>query len=218
MYKLHHLAVSLLCVLATVISLHAITDPVESVESLGFQYGNYRYHDYAGIYIDSATPVHNNQNIFLLAEIAGGRVTQSRRDDFNHLGLELGLKYQMLPVSSIAILGSYDWFLGSPDYGISAAHIRLRQGLVPHDSPVIPFLRANGSIQFVSPSRQSPARQAASYRMLVLEALAGVEVRMRQDFRWVFEGGRSQSKAINNDGPDIANGWIARVAMRYDWF
>ena len=218
MYKTYYVA-SLILLVSTVMHSYALTGPKDSVESIGFRYADYRRHDYAGGYIDMAQHIHRgNQQLFFLAEIAGGRISQSRGQNYDHVGLELGLEYRFLPVSRIAIAGSHDWFIGSPDYRIPAAHIRLYQALVPQDAPVTPFVRANGSMQFVNPVRESPARQDESYRLLVLEAIAGVKVRMRQDFSWVAEGGRSQSKAINNEGPDLADGWIARIAMRYEWF
>lgn len=211
--------VALFLLTSTVISSYALTGPKDSIESIGFAYGNYRNHNYAGGFIDVAKHVHRgDQKWFLLAELAGGRITQRRGASYDHLGVELGLEYRAFPVTSIAVAGSHDWYIGSPDYRISAAHVRLRQSLLPHDAPVLPFVRLNGIIQFLDPVRESPAQQDASYRLLVVEALGGVEVRMRKDFRWVIEGGRSQSKAINNAGPDLADGWIARIAMRYDWF
>jgi len=193
--------------------------PAESVESIGFRYGNYRRHDYVGGYIDVAQHLYRgNQQYFFLAEIAAGRISQSRGDSYDHIGLELGLQYRVLPSTTVAITGSHDWHLGSPDYHISGANFRFTQSMAPHNAPVVPFVRANASMQFIDPVRESPARQDRRYRLLVLEALGGAEIRMREDFSWVFEGGRSQSKAINNEGPDLANGWIARIAMRYDWF
>lgn len=219
MRKQHELIVAVIILASTVLSSYALTGPKDSIESIGFQYGNYRRYDYAGGFIDVAKHVYRgDQKIFFLAEIAGGRLTQSQGASYNHVGAELGLEYRALPITSIAITGSHDWYMGSPDYRVSAANIRLRQTLSPHDAPVVPFVRANGVVQFLDPVRESPARQDKSYRLLVLEALGGVEVRMRKDFRWVIEGGRSQSKAINNAGPDLADGWIARIAMRYDWF
>ncbi len=219
MNKSLHLAASIIILIASVVSGQALTVPKDSVESIGFQYGNYRHHDYAGLYIDVAKHLHQgNQKLFFLAEIAGGQISQSRSENYDHVGAKLGLEYKTLPISSIAVLGSHDWYLGSPNYRISAVHLRLHQALAPQGSPITPFVRANGAIQFMNPVLESPARQDESYRLLVLEAIGGVEIRMRRDFRWVIEGGRSQSKAVNNAGPDMANGWIGRIAMRYDWF
>ncbi len=213
------LTASLIIMISTVIGSQALTVPKESEESIGFQYGNYRNHDYAGLYIDVARHLYQgNQKLFFLAEISGGQISQSRAENYDHIGVEIGLAYRVLPVSSIAVLGSHDWYLGSPDHRISAAHLRLRQALAPQGSPVTPFLKANGAIQFINPVRESPARQDESYRLLVLEALGGFEIRMRRDFRWIIEGGRSQSQAVNNAGPELANGWVGRIAMRYDWF
>ena len=220
MFTTHRFSVFVgILVASTTLSSFALTGPKDTIESIGFRYGNYSDHDYAGGFIDMARHVYRgNQKTFFLAEIAFGQLSQQHRSNYDHLGVELGLEYRPLPVTRIAIAGSHDWYIGSPNYRISSAHLRLRQSLLPNDASVLPYVRVNGAVQFWNPVRESPARQNESYRLLVLEALAGVEIRIRKDFRWVIEGGRSQSEAVNNAGPDVADGWIASIAMRYDWF
>ena len=191
----------------------------ESIESIGFDYANYRNYASIGGSIKTEVPVYQaEQRIFFMAGLSGANIRQKRGASYDNIGLELGLKYHLFPVTSIAVVGSHDWFSGEPNYTTAAAHVRLRQAFQPDDAPVVPFVRANGILQFIDPVRESPARQDRSYRLLVFEAIGGVEVRIRKDFRWIVEGGRSQSKAVNNAGPDLADGWIGRIAMQYDWF
>ncbi|MFU8780217.1 MAG: hypothetical protein ACNA71_04235 [Kiritimatiellia bacterium] len=205
--------------LSTAIASEALTPPKESIESVAFTFANYTNHDILGGAIQAFVPAYRGQNrIFFAAELHGGTLRQSRGASYDTIGLELGLNYQLFPITSLMVSGSHDWYLGSPDFRISAANLRIRQALLANDAPVVPFVRANGSLQFIDPVAESPARQDDSYRLIVIEALAGVEIRIRKEFRWVFEAGRSQSQAINNGGPDIADGWVGRIAMQYDWF
>jgi len=210
---------ALMIAFAATLSSHALSEPLESIESIGFEYANYRNHTSIGGTIAADIPVYRaDHRTFFTASLGGGTIRQNRGSSYDRVGMELGLKYHVTPVTSAMVAGSYDWFLGSPNYKIAAAHVRLRQALLPADAPVLPFVRVNGTLQFLDPVAESPARQDRNYRLIVVEALGGVEVRIRNDFRWVLEGGRSQSKAINNAGPDLADGWILRIAMRYDWF
>lgn len=218
MTKCRH-AVALIAISLTTCG-YALTTPKESIESISFDVGNYRTYDAIGGTIRAEVPVYQSDDRwFFTAALGGSRIRQDRRPaSYDRIGGELGLRYQVFTATSLAAAASYDWFLGTPNYKTAAAHLRLRQAFRPDDAALVPYVRVNGILQFLDPVRESPAQQDESYRLLALEAIGGLEIRIRKDLRWVFEGGRSQSKAINNAGPDLADGWIGSIAMRYDWF
>jgi hypothetical protein len=54
--------------------------------------------------------------------------------------------------------------------------------------------------------------------MSVFELLAGCELRMQEKLAFVFEGGVSESESLDSDGRGIADGWLLRIAMQYDWY
>jgi hypothetical protein len=213
------LALPALVLISSATFSYAVTPPVESTESLVFKFSSYRNHDVIAGAIETDIPLYRaDDRIFFTAEFSGGTLRQSRGSSYDTIGLDLGLKYYMFPETSLSLSGGYNWYLGTPNYDTASVNLRIRHAFLPEDAPVVPFARVNGSIQFIDPVRQSPARQDSSYSLLVVEALAGVQFRLRKDFGWVFEGGRSQSQAVNNAGPDLADGWIGRIAMQYDWF
>jgi len=215
----HPLAGIVASLLTTLLCGTTLAASVTSIESVDFEYAHYRDHATIGGAIQTIVPVYRaDQRIFLVAGLRGGKLDQDQGQDYDRIGFELGLQYRLTPITHITLAASHDWFTGVSDYTSGAAHIRLRQALDDAQAPVVPFVRLNGSLHFLDPEIESPARQARSYNLLVVEALVGLEVRMRKDFRWVFEGGRSQSQALDNAGPDLADGWLGRIAMQYDWF
>ncbi len=201
------------------VAAYAVPRDVDSVESANVLFRNYDAFDIYGGSIRSAVPLYHSQGLwFFTAELRGGRLTQDEGPDFDQVGGELGLTYNMTPVTEIHGAAGYDRYLGTPDFDAVTVRGGIRQALLPNDAYIIPFLRASLSLQFLDPTIASPARQNASYDLSVLEVGGGIVVRTQKTLRWVFEGGRSQSSALDNDGPDLMDGWTLRIAMMYDWF
>lgn len=208
-----------LMILSTAIQTYAIDGPITSVESIRLDIANYSDFESIGGSLHAAIPVYRgNKKIMMLASLRGAEIDRDHGSSFDNIGFELGLQYVLSSFSKIDVAGSYDWFSGTGNYSASTIHVRYKQNFLPVNNPVVPFVKITANSQFLEPSFSSPARQDDSYTLLILEAFAGVHIAIREDFRWVIEGGRSQSQAVNNDGPDLADGWLGRIAMQYDWF
>ncbi len=201
------------------IGAQALSPDLTSRESVNFHYANYDDFTLMSGSIRTESPLYRSGGLWsFTAELRGGRLSQDIGPSFDRIGGELGLKLHASPVTDLYGSVGYDRFLGSPDYDATSLTLGARQCFLPTDSPIVPFIRANWTTQFIDPTLESPARQTKDYRLSVIELMGGLEVRTQKTLRWAFEGGRSQSKAVNNAGPDLADGWLIRIAMIYDWF
>lgn len=190
-----------------------------SIEALRLDGAAYDHSDEYGVTITAATPVDGSGgNWAVVSELGAGRLSQSSAPSFDRLHLKLGVKRYLASVTSIALLGGYTWYQGDDDFEIAELTLDARQFLFSTEAPVSPYVRVTGSLQFVEPSLQSPARTTESFRMTVVEALLGCEFRMQDKLAFVFEGGVSESESLDSDGRGIADGWLLRIAMQYDWF
>jgi len=190
-----------------------------SIEALRFDAAAYDRADDIGLAITSEAPVAETGGTWtVVSELGAGRLSQSVGPTFDRLHLKIGVKHYLTPVTSIALLGGYAWYRDDDSFEIGTLTLAARQFLSSPDAAVAPYVRVNGSLQFVEPSLQSPARSTESYRMTVFEALAGCEFRMREKLAFVFEGGVSESESLDSNGTGIADGWLLRIAMQYDWF
>lgn len=190
-----------------------------SIEALRLDSAAYKHSDDIGLAITDVTPVAGSGGTWAVAsEIGAGRLSQSSGPSFDRLHLKLGVQHHLTTVTSIALLGGYAWYDGDDSFEIGSITLAARQFLTSPYAGVAPYVRINGSLQFVEPSLQSPARTTESYRMTVVEALAGCEFRMQEKLAFVFEGGVSESESLDSDGTGFADGWLFRIAMQYDWF
>jgi len=197
----------------------AIERDALSIEALRLDVASYDHADDIGLAIADESPVAGSGGTWaVVSELGAGQLSQSSGPSFDRLHLKIGVKHYLTTVTSIALLGGYTWYDDDDDFDIGAITLAARQFLTSPYACVVPYVRLNGSLQFVDPSLQSPARTTASYRMYVIEALAGCEFRMLDNLAFVFEGGVSESESLDDDGRGLADGWLLRIAMQYDWF
>ncbi len=190
-----------------------------SIESLRLDVAAYDRCDDIGLAITDETPITGSGGTWaVVSELGAGRLSQSSGPSFDSLHLKLGVKHYLTSVTSIALLGGYAWYDSDDDFEIGSITLAARQFLTSPFAGLAPYVRVNGSLQFVEPSLSSPARTTESYRMTVFEALAGCEFRMQEKLAFVFEGGVSESESLDSDGRGIADGWLLRIAMQYDWY
>jgi len=190
-----------------------------SIEALRLDVAAYKHSDDIGLAITDVTPVEGSGGTWAVAsEIGAGRLSQSSGPSFDRLHLKLGVQRHLTSVTSVALLGGYAWYDGDDSFEIGSITLAARQLLTSPYAAVAPYVLLNGSLQFVDPSLSSPARTTESYRMSVVEALAGCEFRMQEKLAFVFEGGVSESESLDSDGNGFADGWLFRIAMQYDWF
>lgn len=213
--------VGLVSILATipVLTASGIERDARSIESFCLEGAAYDHSDDYGITITDVRPVAQSGGTWaVVSAIGAGELSQSSGPTFDRLHLELGVKYYATPMTSVAVLGGYTWYDSDDGFEIGSFTLSARQFLVSPEAPLSPYVRLNGSLDFVEPSLQSPARTTASYKMTVFEVLAGCELRMQEKMAFVLEGGVSESESLNSDGRGIADGWLLKIAMQYDWF
>ncbi len=208
-----------LLVSVPVLTANALDRDALSIEALRLDVAAYDHSDDIGLAITDESPVAGSGGTWtVVSELGAGQLSQSDGPSFDRLHLKIGVKHYLTTVTSIALLGGYTWYDDDDDFEIGEITLAARQFLASPYAGVAPYVRLNGSLQFVDPSLQSPARTTESYGMSVIEALAGCEFRMKENLAFVFEGGVSESESLANDGRGIADGWLLRIAMQYDWF
>ncbi len=197
----------------------ALERGASSIEALRFDGASYRHTRYMGGVISADVPVANTSGAWaIVAEIGAGRLSQTSGPSFDRLQVQLGARRYLGALTSLALTGGYAWYDADDDFEVGMVTLSGRQFLVSPQSPVAPYLRVNGSLQYVDPSLASPARRTSSYRMAVVEVLAGCEFRMKEGLAFVIEAGGSESEALGSGGTGFADGGLVRIAMQYDWF
>ncbi len=197
----------------------ALERGAQSIEAVRIEGASYRRCEDMGLTISTDRVVDNTAGAWaVIAEIGGGRLSQKAGPSFDRLQLGLGVKRHLGLMTSFSLLGGYRWYQGDDRFEVGAVSFSGRQFLVPPVYAVAPYIRLNGELQFVDPSLSSPGRQTGSYRMVVLEALAGCEFRMREGLAFIFEAGVSDSETLSGGGTAYADGFLLQFAMQYDWF
>lgn len=213
------IVVTSLLVSVPILTASALDRDALSIEALRLDVATYDHADEIGLALTDESPVAGSGGTWaVVSELGAGRLSQSVGPSFDRLHLKLGVKRYLTSATSIALMGGYTWYDDDDDFEIGAITLAARQFLSSPYAGVAPYVRVNGSLQFVEPSLQSPARTTASYRMSVIEVLAGCEFRMQENLAFVLEGGASESESLDDDGRGIADGWLLRIAMQYDWF
>lgn len=197
----------------------ALERRADSIEAVRFDAATYRHHRYYGVSIraDVAIPK-TSRKWGMLYEIGTGTLLQDDASSMSRFHLLIGVSLRPTEVSKLSLQGGYAWHFDNDRFGIGKTVASAKHYLRSPSAPVLPYIQINGKVQFIEPTLASPARQEESYRLTVIEALAGCEFRMNRDLAFVFEGGRSTSDTYRSTGKDLADGWIMRVAMQYDWF
>lgn len=213
------LRIASLLVPVAILTASGLERDARSIEALRGDAAAYNHSDDIGLAITDVSPVAGSGGTWaVVSELGGGRLSQSSGPSFDRLHLKIGVRHYLTSASSITLLGGYTWYDNDDNFEIGELTLDARQFLLAPTAPVVPYVRVTGSLQFVDPSLQSPARTTESYRMTVFELLAGCELRMQQKMAFVFEGGVSESESLDSDGRGIADGWLLRIAMQYDWF
>ncbi len=145
--------------------------------------------------------------------------------DFEHniesWGLGIGLKYYILPVTSISGVGTYTRYdletEDAQDKDAKAAIVTLKQRLISADAPVCPFLK--GSLTWRNRSTFSeaePQPEEDSYSEVLLTLGGGAEFEMRKDFTFVFDAGYIIADESSDSNEDL-DGFAISIGMQYYW-
>ncbi|HAS81599.1 MAG TPA: hypothetical protein DCS43_02695 [Verrucomicrobia bacterium] len=201
------------------LSAQAIDRGAESIESLRVGGFSYDYYDGMELVLASEVAVPNTYGKWaVIAELGAGELSAADDESFDQLNLTLGVKHYLSDLTSLSLLGAYAWYDGVDEFNIGSVLFSARQSLVYPEEPLVPYIRVTAGLQFIDPSWGSPARQSDSYDQFIAEILAGCEFRMNRELAFVFEAGLSESEALDNGGPDLSDGWLARLSMQYDGF
>lgn len=203
-------SVSIAAMLATA-SLYAIDRDAAMIDAVWIEGASFDYADYFGGHITGENMIaDSNDKWAVLAGVLAGTGSIDNGSDFDTIGLELGLKYYLLPLTSIAGIGSYAWNNADEgdDFDTGAFTARIKQRLISADEPISPYLKLEAALQFID--------FEDSDSQFTFRAMAGCDVMMSDTFALVFEGGYSESDNLD-DGPDTEDGWLLRIGMQYYW-
>ncbi len=191
-------------------SVFAIDRNANMIDAVRLDYNTYENSEYFGIHITGENVVKDTDGKWaILAGITGGRLSLDAGPEFDAIGIEIGTKYYLESLTSIALLASYTWSNGDTvDYETPAVTARIKQRLAPAYKPVSPYLKGEITGQFVD--------AIEDYDVIVFRAMLGCDFMMSDDFAMVFEGGISESENLD-DGNDPEDGWLLTLAMQYYW-
>ncbi|MDA0577336.1 MAG: outer membrane beta-barrel protein [Verrucomicrobia bacterium] len=131
--------------------------------------------------------------------------------------LGIGLKYYLLPVTSISGVGTYTRYDqdGNDDKDAKAATLTVKQRLLPAEDPLSPFVK--GALTWRDRSTFSEAEPGAerdSYSEALLTVSGGAEFEMADNFTFIFEAGYVIADESNDQLEDL-DGLVATIAMQY---
>ena len=190
-------------------SLFAIDRGANMIDTAWLESGFFDNSDYYGLHITGENLVKNSDGKWaILAGIEGGTVSVDQGSDFNSIGIELGVKYYIAPLTSIAGLGGYTWNDADNSFETGKITARIKQRLAQPEAAVSPYLKLETALQFIDIDD--------SDNIFVIRAMAGCEFRMSDTWALIFEGGYSESDNLD-DGPDTEDGFLLRIGMQYDW-
>lgn len=209
--KILHTATILLSVIISTGNLFAIDRDANMIDTARLDYNNFDHSDYFGLHITGENAVQDTDGKWaILAGVDGGKLSLDESPDFDVIGGEIGVKYYLKTLTSIAILGSYTWSNGDTfDYETPAITARIKQRFSQPDNSVSPYVKGEIEEQFVDSDLDN-------YNVAVFRAMLGCDFKMAEGYAFVFEGGISESDNLDN-GADPEDGFLMTVAMQYDW-
>jgi hypothetical protein len=153
--------------------------------------------------------------------LGGGydEISPDRGANIDAWTLGLGVKYYILPVTSVSGVGTYTQYdqTDTDDKDAKAASVSLKQRLMPADAPVAPYAKGTFTWRHRSTfSEALPQPEGDAFSEVLLTLAAGVEFEMRKDFTIIFEGGYVIANASNDHAEDL-DGAIGTVSMQYYW-
>lgn len=199
----------LISILATA-SSYAVDRYASMSDAFRIDYNSFDDSEFFGIHITGESLVKDtNDKWAILAGVSGGQISFDNGSDFDAIGIEIGTKYYLTPLSAIALLGGYTWSNGDVfDYETGSITARLKQRFTSANEPVSPYFKLELEGQFID--------ALEDYDAVVFRAMAGCDFMMSKDFAVVFEGGLSESENLDN-GRDPEDGWLLTFAMQYYW-
>jgi len=208
--KTIHISIIALALLITTACSYAVDRNASMSDAFRVNYNSFNDSEYFGIHITGENLVKDtNDKWAILAGVSGGTLSFDDGPDFDAIGIEIGTKYYITPLSAVALLGGYTWSNGdSVNFETGSITARLKQRFVSANKPVSPYFKLEIAQQFVDAPED--------YDAVVLRGMLGCDFMMSQDFAFVFEGGISESDNMD-DGNDPEDGWLLSLAMQYYW-
>lgn len=161
-----------------------------------------------------------NEDWALLAGLGGYETAIDYGSDARSWFMGLGLKYYVLPLTSISAVGVYTrndraWWENSDT---KAGTLTVKQRFLDANEPVSPYLRASYTWRERSTfSSFDPAAETDMFSEDVVTVAAGAEFAMNNDLSFVFDVGMVMAEA-SDDGVEDLDGFVASVGMQYYWW
>ena len=144
-----------------------------------------------------------------------GTVSPHLLDNVDFWSIGIGMKYYMLPVTSIAVTGHYgDYDIdGNPD--VREGNVTLKQRLLPADAGISPFVTVGYSVRSADSfsvikgeDRLYESTHTSSENVIQLGV--GVDLSMTDAMAIVIKGLFSETETLED-------GWITSIGMMYYW-
>jgi hypothetical protein len=192
-------------------SAFAIDRGAGMIDAIWLQGASYNGVDYIGARITGETEIQNTGGQWaILASVGGGTLSFDNADDFDALGVSIGVKYYVTELTSISGEGNYTWNNADVNFSEGGATASFKQRMLAPTRAISPYFRLVTSLNFLE-------KDDDSYNVLAVAAITGCDFVMNDTMAFVFEGGVSESDAVSGDGVGRQDGWFLSLAMKYYW-
>lgn len=143
-----------------------------------------------------------------------GEVTPHRTDSLDYWSVSLGVKWYVMPRTSLAVIGEYGQYDESGTPSVRAGTLRLKQRIVPAEHAISPYILASMGLRsadeatIAKKGRLVHLDEASSETRVSLGG--GCDFAMTDTMVIVLEGAYAE-------GDDLEDGWLGSVAMKYYW-
>ena len=137
-------------------------------------------------------------------------------DDDSTWYVGAGVKFYATDFTSFAVIGSYQDYGSAFDADAISGTFYARHRLLSAEEILSPYFAGSFSLQNFT--YEAPfSSDSEEFVNMVMTATIGCDFMMQPNLAIRFEGGFSQSQALEGDENKVADGWLASAAMVYYW-
>jgi len=205
----------IVAILALYIVPHAVAIDrnAKMIDTFAFDFSELDDMDYAGGSIFGETSFLDSDWAILFG---GGYGSSSPNDapNIDILTVSVGLKYYIIPPTSVSLLGTYQNFdqRSRSEKDAVMGTVGVKHRFISADEPVSPFV--TGTISWRDRSSFSDPENEDTFSETLFSVGGGVEFAMRRDFAFVFEGAYVEADD-SSDGSEDLDGFVGSIALRY---
>ena len=207
------LVVVCLIVVFVAANTHAIDRDARMIDQVNLDLSSLGDIDAMGISISGESVLADpGRKWAIVAGVGAGEMSPDYSRNIEYWRLAIGLKYYIIPVTSVSVSGTYAWFDGAREQDVKGATARLKQRLLPADRPVSPFV--HGSLTSRRRSSFSDIGTDNQFTEILASFGAGCDFMMNDSLSFVFETAYVEADE-SEDGTEDLDGWTGTISMKY---